>query len=75
VRERTPCCPPENCGGPWDFDELMRILGDEVHPEHEMYRQWMGSIGGVDYDPARFELNEINTVLASHAGSVRQGRQ
>ena len=56
-------CPPEDCGGPWGFDVLMGVLGDEKHPEHEMYRDWREQIGEVDYDPARFDLNEINEAL------------
>jgi hypothetical protein len=35
-------------------------LGDEKHPQHEMSREWMP----VDYDPARFDLDEINEALA-----------
>jgi hypothetical protein len=35
----------------------MSVLGDEKHP---ISRDWMP----VDYDPARFDLNEINEALA-----------
>lgn len=52
--------PPEDCGGPWGFTGLMDALGDEKHPQHEMYRDWMP----VGYDPARFDLVEINEALA-----------
>jgi hypothetical protein len=52
-------CPPEDCGGPWGFDQLMGVLGDEKHPQHEMSREWMP----VGYDPARFDLDEINQAL------------
>ena len=37
-----------------------------------MYREWMESIGEVGYDPARFELDEINKALTSHAASAPQ---
>jgi Plasmid pRiA4b ORF-3-like protein len=53
-------CPPEDCGGPWGFAELMGALGDEKHPEHEMYREWIPA----GYDPARFDLAETNEALA-----------
>jgi len=53
-------CPPEDCGGPWGFDELIRALGDEKHPEHEIYREWIP----INYDPARFDLEKINKALA-----------
>jgi hypothetical protein len=55
--------PPEDSGGPWGFAELMGALGDEKHPEHEMYRDWMECNGAVGYDPARFDLDEINEAL------------
>lgn len=35
-------------------------LNDEKHPEHEMYCEWIP----VGYDPARFDLDEINDALA-----------
>ncbi len=55
--------PPEDSGGPWGFAELMGALSDEKHPEHEMYRDWMECNGAVAYDPARFDLDEINEAL------------
>jgi hypothetical protein len=42
----------------------MRALGDEKHPEHEMYRNWMEQIGEVGYHPERFDLDAINEALA-----------
>lgn len=61
-------CPPEDCGGPWGFDQLMGVLGDEKHPQHEMSREWMP----VGYDPARFDLDEINQALAQLGTSALQ---
>jgi hypothetical protein len=65
-------CPPEDCGGPWGFDELMSILADKDHPGHERCREWMKQIGEADYDPAHFDRDEINEVLASDV-ITRQG--
>jgi hypothetical protein len=65
-------CPPEDCGGPWGFTELMNALGDAKHPEHEMYRDWMQQLGETDYDPARFNLDEINHALAQLSTGVLQ---
>jgi Plasmid pRiA4b ORF-3-like protein len=59
-RAPGPARPPKDCGGPWGFDQLMSVLGDEKHPQHEISRDWMP----VDYDPARFDLDEINEALA-----------
>ncbi|HET9256557.1 MAG TPA: plasmid pRiA4b ORF-3 family protein [Pseudonocardiaceae bacterium] len=63
-------CPPEDCGGPWGFQELMCALGDETHPGHERYREWMQLIGEDDYDPARFDLDEINEALGRRSAGA-----
>ena len=34
-------CPPENCGGPSGYEELLKILGDPSHPEHEERFGWL----------------------------------
>jgi hypothetical protein len=60
--------PPEDCGGPGGFDELMCALSDEKHPEHEMYREWVP----FDYDPARFDLDKINGALAQLGAGMLQ---
>ena len=44
-------CPPEDCGGPWGYAELLQTLADPAHPEHEGMREWVG-----DFDPEDFKL-------------------
>lgn len=65
-------CPPEDCGGPWGFAELIDALGDDKHPQREFYRDWMEQIGELDYDPARFDLAEINEALAQRSTGTLQ---
>jgi hypothetical protein len=43
--------PPEDCGGPGGYAEMLRALRDPHHPEHGDYRVWAG-----DYDPERFDV-------------------
>lgn len=67
-------CPPEDCGGPMGFDELMGAMSDKDHPEHGMYRDWMEQIGETDYDPAHFDRDEINKVLESDVAARQEVR-
>jgi hypothetical protein len=64
VGERA--CPPEDCGGTWRYQAILRALADPQHPEHEDVLEWMG------YDPIRnpkpwdaeaFDLDKANACL------------
>lgn len=53
-------CPPEDCGGPWGYQELLSILADPSHPEHEERRQWVDDEwGGVTLDPEAFDPTDF----------------
>ena len=45
-------CPPEDCGGPYGYAELLQALTDPKHPEHGELREWAG-----DFDPGRFDFD------------------
>jgi hypothetical protein len=52
-------CPPEDCGGPWGYAELLEILADPSNPEYEERMEWAGE----DFDPNAFDLAEVNFQL------------
>ncbi len=50
--------PPEDCGGESGYDEFLKIMADEQHPDHESMSQWGRMQGYRD-----FNLSEINRRL------------
>jgi hypothetical protein len=52
-------CPPEDCGGIHGYYNLLEVLADSKHPEHEELKEWIGG----EWDAARFDLDEVNAVL------------
>lgn len=57
-------CPPEDCGGPWGYEELLAILADPTHPEHDARQEWLGRpFDPSAFDPDDFEVNLRNQQL------------
>ena len=52
-------CPPEDCGGPFGYEELLEILKDPSHPEHEEKFEWLPG----DFDSEKFDIKYINREL------------
>ena len=53
-------CPPEDCGGVWGYAELLKIISDASHPEHDERLEWLGD----QFEPERFDIVEVNSKLA-----------
>lgn len=53
-------CPPEDCGGPFGYPEMVAILSDPQHEEYDDMREWIGE----DFDPRGFDLTAVNRRLA-----------
>ncbi|HCU06856.1 MAG TPA: hypothetical protein DIC42_04675 [Holosporales bacterium] len=51
-------CPPEDCGGPWGYENLLEILGDPKHKEHNNMLEWCGKI-----DPEAFSVEGTDKLL------------
>jgi hypothetical protein len=56
-------CPPEDCGGVWGYMNLVKILKDPEHGEHDTYVEWLGLESGEDFDPKEFDVDEVNSRL------------
>jgi hypothetical protein len=54
-------CPPEDCGGIWGYESLLKVIGDPKHPEHEEMLEWTGE----DFDPEFFDIESVNKRLRS----------
>ena len=52
-------CPPEDCGGVWGYDDVLKAIQDPDHPEHEEMLEWLG--GSVN--PEEFDVNVVNERL------------
>ncbi|MBI5899698.1 MAG: plasmid pRiA4b ORF-3 family protein [Rhodocyclales bacterium] len=48
--------PPDDCGGPWGYAELLRALADPSHPDREELLEWLDE----DFDPKAFDIDDLN---------------
>lgn len=51
-------CPPEDCGGPWGYEELLQTLSDPKHPDYDHMADWIGEL-----DPEEFDIVAVNRGL------------
>lgn len=51
-------CPPEDCGGPWGYEELRAALADPRHERHDEMRAWA---------PEGFDAEEFDVVQVDDA--------
>jgi len=62
-------CPPEDCGGAWGYASLRETLADPHHDEHADMLEWLGLQTAAEFDPAAFDMDEINTLLRRETGA------
>ena len=52
-------CPPEDCGGPWGYRDLLEALADPKHKEHDTLLTWVGgSFDPEEFDPAAVRFDD-----------------
>lgn len=54
-------CPPEDCGGAPGYADLIAVLADPAHPDHEELRDWVGGA----FDPEAVDVEDINRRLST----------
>ena len=53
-------CPPEDCGGPYGYEDMLKIMADPGHEQYEEYVEWLD---GEVFDPEYLDIDEINEML------------
>jgi hypothetical protein len=48
-------CPPEDCGGIHGYAEMLEVIADVTHSEHQEMLQWLGGA----YDPEVFLASDV----------------
>ena len=52
-------CPPDDCGGPYGYAQMLDAAADPSHAEHDDVVRWLGG----PFDPAAFDLAATNAAL------------
>ncbi len=51
-------CPPEDCGGPGGYDQLLKIIADPGHEEYDRMTTWLGRrFDSEAFDPKRVQFD------------------
>jgi hypothetical protein len=48
-------CPPEDCGGPWGYEDMLRVISDPTDKEHGRILEWLGG----KFDPDDFDPMDV----------------
>ncbi len=56
-------CPPEDCGGIWRYQDMLKIMADKSHPEYNDITEWIGE----DWKPEHFDCDAANVLLNDYA--------
>jgi hypothetical protein len=52
-------CPPEDCGGVGGYEDLLEVIRNPHHEDHESMVEWLGG----EFDSEAFDITEVNTYL------------
>ncbi len=57
--------PPEDCGGVWGYAELVEVMADPGHPEHQDRLEWLGLDDAAGFTPDRFDAEAVSQALSA----------
>jgi hypothetical protein len=52
-------CPPEDCGEPWGYADLLESIQNPKHEQHAELLEWVGG----EFDPEAFDVDAVNKEL------------
>jgi len=55
-------CPPEDCGGPWGYAELLEAIKDPGHERHKDLSEWIGDHFDPEADEAEWLTAEVDAL-------------
>ena len=64
--------PPENCGGVDGYRRVQEIMADPSDPRYEDAMTELGLESAAEFDPAAFDVDEVNEALALIPGGFRK---
>jgi hypothetical protein len=55
-------CPPEDCGGPWGYADMLKTLAGKRNAERAELIEWLGG----EFDPRDFDLAQANRMMSDY---------
>lgn len=55
-------CPPEDCGGPWGYADMLDAVRGRKHERHDEMLEWLG-----EFDPEQFDAEAATRAMRDYA--------
>jgi hypothetical protein len=60
-------CPPEDCGGPWSYEDFLEAIADPRHERHADLMEWIGG----EFDPEAFDAKTTTKAMMKAVRKLR----